>query len=87
MSEEQTPQEELLGRQTDYVKVFSSVPGKRVLADLMKFGRIGEVAMGPDDRTTNILQGRQEFAVRILQHLNLSQEELFKLYSGKGRIR
>ena len=84
---EEASRDALLARQTDYVKVFSSPVGKRVLKDLMTFCRVGEVAIGPDDRTTNILQGRQEVAVRILQHMKLSQEELWNLYSGKGRIR
>ena len=84
---EQASRDALAGRQTDYVKVFSSPVGKRVLKDLMTFCRVGEVAIGTDDRTTNILQGRQEVATRILQHMKLPQEELWNLYSGKGRIR
>lgn len=77
--------DELLASQTDYVKVFGGAVGKRVLNDLMKFCRVGEVPLGPDDRTSWILQGRNEVAIRILQRLKLSQDELYALWAMKGR--
>lgn len=85
-------EEQILARQTDYVATFGGEVSKRVLDDLMSFCFIGrpyttDEMLNMNDRMAWMIQGRQEVGLRILQHLKLSQEEIFKLYSGKGRIR
>ncbi len=74
----------LSGRKTDYQFAFGSPAGQRVLMDLAPFCRAAETCGVPGDRDkTMILIGRNEVWLRIQQHLNLSQEDLFLLYSGQ----
>ena len=52
-----------------------------VLADLAKFCRADKTCVVPSDsRATYVLEGR-----RIQNHLNLSQEELYRIYAAKGK--
>lgn len=55
-----------------------------ILQDLAKFCRAHESSFGPDDRTSALLEGRREVFLRIQQHLNLTEEELWSIYSRKG---
>ncbi len=58
-----------------------------VLADLAKFCRANESCAVPGDRDRSlILEGRREAWLRIQQHLNLSTEQLFALYSADYAI-
>lgn len=57
----------------------------RALADLAVFCRANESCVVPGDHDrTMLLEGRREVWLRITQHLNLSPEQLFDLYTGKG---
>lgn len=75
---------EALGlRKRSYFLVFRSPAGIEVLRDLAKFCRATEPVWGSTDRDTARLVGRNEVWCRIMQHLNLSAEELYELYGGK----
>jgi hypothetical protein len=54
-----------------------------VLADLAKFCRADKSCFHPDQRVHAVLEGRREVFLRIYQHLNLSDDELLKIYATK----
>jgi hypothetical protein len=56
-----------------------------VLADLAKFCRAHESTFHPTSAISDRLDGRREVWLRIQQHLNLSNDELWKLY-GNTRL-
>lgn len=56
--------------------------GMVVLQDLMQFCRAAESVYHPDSRKTDIAIGRHEVWLRIQQHLNLTETQLFALYNG-----
>jgi hypothetical protein len=71
-------------RQRAYQLAFSQPAGLAVLNDLSKFCRAVESCVIPGDRDkTLILEGRREVFLRMTEHLNLSIEQLYALYSGK----
>lgn len=74
------------GRKHAYQLVFNkeSLYTKHVLADLAKFCRANTTTFHSDDRMHAVLEGRREVFLRIQQHLNLSEDELWDLY-GRGR--
>lgn len=81
---EAATKEFLEDRKRDYLTVFSSPAGQRVLMDLTTFCRAAETFVVPGDRDrTYVLAGRLETWLRIEQHLNLTPEELFRLYAGR----
>lgn len=72
------------GRKRAYQSVFSGPAGETVLADLAKFCRAAETCVVPGDRDkTFVLEGRREVFLRIGQHLGLTSEQLYALYTGK----
>lgn len=73
----------LFGRQRAYQTTFINPIGEQVLADLAKFCRAHETTFHPDPNVAHRLDGRREVWLRIQQHLNLSQEDLWHLYNGK----
>lgn len=75
-----------LGRRAqDYQIVFDpeSPQVQRVLADLAKFCRAHHSTFHADPRIHAALEGRREVWLRIVQHLNLTSEELWDLYGRK----
>lgn len=54
-----------------------------VLADLARFCRANESTYHPDPRMSCVLEGRREVFLRIAQHLNLSEEDLWAIYGRK----
>ncbi len=60
-----------------------SIPGEVVLEDLAKFCHAHESAFQPDERTTLILLGRQEVFARIQHQLHMTDDQLYRLYTGK----
>ena len=71
-------------RKRDYQLVFGSPAGQNVLLDLMPFCRAAETCAVPgDEHRTWILEGRREVILRILNHMNLTPEQLAALYAGK----
>lgn len=72
----------LRGRRVAYVRTFSNPAAQDVLIDLATFCRANEPCFTGDRDTSLIAEGRREVWLRIQQHLNLTAEELFKLYRG-----
>lgn len=70
----------LARRRTAYVKTFQGPFGEEVLADLAKFCRANQSAFHADPRAHALIEGRREVFYRIAKHLNLSDEQLWKLY-------
>lgn len=73
----------IFSRQQAYHKIFDGPRGEIVLADLAKFCRATESTGHPDSHMAARLDGRREVFLRIQQHLQLSQDDLWKLLSGE----
>lgn len=72
----------LMGRRHQYQLTFRSPPGQKVLADLARFCRAHRSTFHEDARAHALAEGRREVFLRITEHLQLSPEELWRLYSG-----
>jgi len=72
----------LRSRRHQYIRTFDSESGKAVLADLAKFCRAHESTYHP--QFSDQLDGRREVWLRIQQHINLTDAQLWELYKGKG---
>ncbi|MCK4958878.1 MAG: hypothetical protein KAT00_05750 [Planctomycetes bacterium] len=70
----------LTTRRQAYCQIFSGVYGERVLADLARFCRATESTFNKDPQLASKLDGRREVFLRIQKHLNLSDQELWKLF-------
>lgn len=79
-----TIREFLTSRKQAYQRTFSGVNGEKVLEDLARFCRANETTFLPDARASALLEGRREVWLRIQNHLNLSPDELEKLFNPKG---
>lgn len=51
-----------------------------VLADLSRFCRANKSTFNSDPRIDALLQGRREVWLRIAEHLNMSEAELFERF-------
>jgi len=69
----------LFRRQQAYQTVFAGPVGELVLADLAKFCRANNSTFHADPRVAANLDGRREVFIRIQRHLNLSDEQLWRL--------
>lgn len=75
-------------RRRAYQLAFGSPAGKEVLKDLAVFCRARETCIVADqgrpvDRErTLVLEGRREAWLRIQQHLNMTESELYSLFGG-----
>jgi hypothetical protein len=76
----------LKSRKADYIDTFRNDPGKRVLADLAKFCRANEETFHTDQRVSAMLDGRRGVWLRIKKHLDLSPDELVRIYHPTARI-
>lgn len=72
----------LMTRQRGYITTFRNPVGEVVLADLARFCRAHESTYNVNERLEGIMQGRRDVWLRIAQHLNLSSDELWKLYGS-----
>jgi hypothetical protein len=79
----QTARERLFSRQMAYRRLFDleTPSGVAVMKDLARFCRAHKSTFHADPRIHGVLEGRREVWLRISQHLNLSTEDLWKLYS------
>ena len=75
----------LARRRTAYVKTFQGPFGEEVLADLAKFCRANQSTFHADPRVHAVAEGRREVFLRISQHLNLTDEQLWRLYGQPTR--
>lgn len=73
----------LARRRTAYIKTFlNNVYGQEVLEDLAKFCRATQSTFHPDPRVHAIAEGRREVFLRIQSHLQLTDDQLWQMYSG-----
>lgn len=72
-------------RRTSYVMTFKNGPGFEVLEDLARFCRAGQTPFHPNQRLNDIMIGRHEVWMRIQQHLQLSDDELWALFAPKTK--
>lgn len=62
---------------------------QELLIDLAQFCRANETCVVTDkngridDAATKVLEGRREVWLRIQQHLNLTAQQLYSLYTGR----
>lgn len=80
------PQQFLAERRTDYVRTFNTPHGALVLEDLAKFCRAHETTFHADPRIHAVLEGRREVWLRIQQHLNLSDDQLWGIFGASRFI-
>jgi len=67
-------------RQAAYRKTFENPEGRKVLADLRRFCRATQPTADVNNvQTTYLLEGRREVWLRILAHLQLTDEDVYKL--------
>lgn len=69
-------------RQHAYRRTFDGPLAEEVLADLISFCRAHETTFHPDARVSALLEGRREVLLRILDHCNLTSEDLFEISTG-----
>ena len=72
----------LFDRQKAYRLTFAGPSGKIVLGDLASFCRANNSTFHKDPYAAARLDGRREVWLRIQNHLQLSQEQLWDLQSG-----
>lgn len=71
---------DLLGkRRTAYVRTFNTPFGEEVIADLARFCRANTTCFHPDARVHAVAEGRREVWLRIQNHLQLSDEQLWAI--------
>lgn len=73
----------LTRRKGAYCRMFDSLENQDaliVLKDLAKFCRAHKTTFTKDERLSLLLEGRKEVWLRIQQHLNLSDDDLWDLY-------
>lgn len=67
-------------RSVAYQKTFNNPEGRKVLADLRRFCRATQPTADVNNvYTTYLLEGRREVFLRILAHLNLTEEDIIHL--------
>lgn len=67
-------------RRRAYRATFNTVEGRKVLADLRRFCRASVPTADINNvQTTYLLEGRREVWLRIMAHLNLTDEDVFNL--------
>ena len=63
-----------------YRAAFDNPEGRKVLADLRRFCRASVPTADVNNvHTTYLLEGRREVWLRIMAHLQLTEEDVFKL--------
>lgn len=74
-------------RRTVYIQTFICPPGEEVLQDLARFCRAFETTYHDDPRKHAVAEGRREVWLRIQQHLNLDEDELWARYAPSATRR
>lgn len=70
-------------RRYAYQKTFQGPLADVVLKDLARFCRAHESTFHTDARAHAVAEGRREVWLRIQNHIRLSPDELWRLYSGR----
>lgn len=71
----------LKNRKIMYSQVFKKdePATRKILSDLAKFCRANKTTYDDNERKQHMLEGRREVFLRIINHLNLTHEELWDL--------
>lgn len=79
----------LRDRNRAYKLTFRSPHGiAYVLPDVMEYGRVLEpVPPGLSEYERGVLEGRRQFALRILEHLSCTPEEQYQLLLGRASLK
>jgi hypothetical protein len=72
----------LRGRKRAYQDTFTNPVGQIVLSDLLKYCRVLSNNFDADPRVHAYYEGRRDVALRILHHLNLPSQTLYKMYDA-----
>lgn len=73
-------------RRYAYRTTFKGPVAETVLRDLARFCRANESTFHDNERVQSKLDGRREVWLRIANHLNLTEEELWRLVSGEQDV-
>jgi len=73
-------------RKRTYQLTFGTPAGQQVLIDLAGFCRANETCFNADPRLHAVLEGRREVWLRIANHLNLTTDQLYALYTGASAL-
>lgn len=73
-------------RRHAYRTVFKGPNADIVLKDLARFCRAHESTFHADARAHAVAEGRREVWLRIANHLNLTPDQLWELYSGRPNV-
>lgn len=80
-------EETLIRRRRNYVSVFDTASPvvQEVLKDLAKFCRAHKSTIVPNatERDTFVLEGRRQVWLRIAEHLNLTDQQIYEIYTGQ----
>jgi hypothetical protein len=71
----------LIGRQQSYQHTLRAPSAHLMMRDLARFCRANQSCFDPDPRIHAAMEGRREVWNRIQEHLQLSHEELWRLYN------
>lgn len=71
-------------RRTAYVKTFANPFGEEVLRDLAKFCRAHDTTFKADPREHALLEGRREVWLRIQEHIQFSDQEIWNLHQARN---
>jgi hypothetical protein len=74
----------LIGRAQSYRRTFNleSQDVQLVLEDLSRFCRAHTTTYTADARAHAVAEGRREVWLRIAHHMNLTNDDLWRLYAG-----
>ncbi len=72
-------------RRRAYASTFRGPVAEVVLKDLARFCRANQTPYHPDHRMNDILLGRHEVWMRIQQHLQLTDDELWALIAPESK--
>jgi len=74
-------------RRWAYQATFRAPSAELVLRDLARFCRANHTTFHSDPRLHAVLEGRREVWLRIANHLNMTPDELWRLYGEGGSER
>ena len=69
-------------RRRAYAATFSGPQADIVLEDLARFCKAEQTPFHENQRLTDVMIGRQEVWLRIKNHLHLSDDEVYSLFTG-----
>lgn len=75
----------LAGRRHAYRQTFKGPLAEEVLKDLARFCRAHRSTFHENERAHALAEGRREVWLRIANHLNMTPDDLWALYSGQPK--